>query len=386
MSQRQKILCITGTRADFGLMTGVYKAIEEAPDFELELLVTGMHLMEKFGRTVTAVEAAGHKHHVLEAVFQDDDKASMAAFLGEVVAKGTKMVQEIQPDVIMLLGDRAEMLAGAIVGAYSYLPTVHIGGGDETSTIDNSVRHAITKLAHLHFAPTEQSRQRLLQMGEAAFRCFNSGAPALDTILHRPFPDRATAFSQIGLDPTLTTQLILLHPESLHTSTAAEQMACVLDASLSPDRQSVLIYSNADAGGQEMIKEIESRRGQPQVHIFQSLPYADYLNLLKHADLMIGNSSSGILEAPSFKLPVVNVGDRQRGREQAANILNTPYERAEIQAAIQKALTDAAFKADCQAARNPYGEGRTGEIILERLRKIEWNGDWLQKNNVYTER
>jgi len=379
MREVKKILCFTGTRADFGLMNGVLKKLHHAPDFEVEMLATGMHLMPEFGLTLKEVQAEEYPCHVLEAVFEKDQKASMAAFLGEVVTKGTALVESIQPDYLLLPGDRAEMLAGAIIGAYGFLPTIHVGGGDVTSTIDNAVRYAITRLAHIHFAPSEASRQRLIEAGEEPWRCFNSGAPALDTILSYDFKDRAESFGWIGLQPDLTTQLVIFHPESVHSDIAGQQMATLLEAILHPDRQTVIIYPNADAGGRKMIEVIEQYQGTPHVHIFPSLPYEQYLHVLRHADVLIGNSSSGVLEAPSFGIPVLNVGDRQRGREQATNHLNVPVETETLQAALSQALTDETFRAQARVAVNPYGNGQVGEIILNALRETNFDDRWLQK-------
>lgn len=419
MANSKKILYITGTRADFGLMQSVLGALDSCPEFSVELLATGMHLMPQFGNTIEQVRASGYPVHQLDAVFQQDNKSSMAAFLGEVTRQGTALVESIQPDMILLLGDRAEMLAGAIIGAYMYLPTIHIGGGDNTSTIDNSVRHAITRLAHLHFAATDASRERLVESGESEWRCFNAGAPALDAILDRSWDSREDVYQRLGLESELPVQVVILHPESLHEENAAGQMKLVLDTCLGeegsykaefngessnaspPSRaaaeetssdgkspnapnqnqsyQTVVIYPNADAGGRQMIEVIESYRGRTGFSIFPSLPYNDYLHLLKHADLLIGNSSSGILEAPSFGLPVLNVGDRQRGREKAENILDVPFEAKALKEALQKARTDQRFLENARQAQNPYANGGCGRKIVDTLREIEWDDRWLQK-------
>ena len=379
MSQPKKILCFTGTRADFGLMNGVLRQLHAAPDFTVEMLATGMHLMPDFGDTLREVQAEKYPVHVLEAVFEKDDKSSMAAFLGEVVTKGTALVNDIRPDYLLLPGDRAEMLAGAIIGAYGFIPTLHVGGGDVTSTIDNAVRYAITRLAHMHFAPTEASRQRLIDAGEEPWRCFNSGAPALDTILRYEFRPRAEAFPWIGLDPQPPTQMVLFHPESVHSEVAGAQMETLLEAVVTPGVQTVIIYPNADAGGRAMIDVLETYRGRSGLHIFPSLPYEQYLHLLRHADVLIGNSSSGVLEAPSFGIPVLNLGDRQRGREQAGNIQNVPVEQTDIQAARDRALYDEAYRAECRTAVNPYGQGQVGQTILDALRSTEFDASWLQK-------
>ncbi len=379
MSNPKKILYITGTRADFGLMQSVLGALDSVPEYTVELLVTGMHLMPQFGNTIEQVYAAGYPVHRLEAVFQQDSKASMAAFLGEVTHQGTALVEAIQPDMILLLGDRAEMLAGAIIGAYMYIPTIHIGGGDNTSTIDNSVRHAITRLAHLHFAATEASRARLVASGEQEWRCFNAGAPALDAILNRNWDSKEKVFRRLGLTEGMPVQVVILHPESLHEGGAAGQMELVLKTSLDEAWQTVVIFPNADAGGRQMIEVIESYRQQPGCYIFPSLPYDDYLHLLKYADLLIGNSSSGILEGPSFYLPVVNIGDRQRGREKAANILDVPFGASALQQALVTVRSDPEFRATAKAALNPYDNGGCGRKILSTLQGINWDHRWLQK-------
>jgi len=378
MGKPQKILYFTGTRADFGLMGSVLSTLDQSPDFTVEILATGMHLMPQFGHTIGQVEAAGYPVHRLEAVFSQDSKASMAVFLGKVIQEGTALVEAIQPDMILLLGDRAEMLAGASIGAYLYIPTIHIGGGDNTSTIDNAVRHAITRLSHLHFPATEASRERLIASGEDTWRCFNAGAPALDAILNQEFTPRTSFFKRLGLDLDLPLQVVILHPESLLEDEAPSHMEMVLEHALSSAAQTVVIYPNADAGGRQMIEVIESRRGQAHFHIHPSLPYLDYLHLLYHADLLIGNSSSGILEAPSFQLPVVNLGDRQQGREKAVNIVDAPFEVNAFQAALEKARSDV-FRAEARSAVNFYDGGGCGHRILRTLQATKWSADWLQK-------
>ena len=281
MAKPQKILYITGTRADFGLMRSVLHSLDGVDQFEVEVLATGMHLMPQFGNTIEQVKQAGFPVHILDAVFAQDSKASMTSFLGEVVHRGTALLAETQPDMILLLGDRAEMLAGTIMGAYLYLPTIHIGGGDNTSTIDNSVRHAITRLAHLHFPATEASRQRLVDSGEEEWRCFNAGAPALDAILQREFESREVFFRRMGFQTEMPVEVVILHPESLHEEVAADQMRLVLESAFADDRQTVVIYPNADAGGRQMIEVIEGFRGQDGLFVYPSLPYEDYLHYRK---------------------------------------------------------------------------------------------------------
>jgi UDP-hydrolysing UDP-N-acetyl-D-glucosamine 2-epimerase len=375
----RKILYITGTRADYGLMRSVLFEIDKNPEMELELAVTGMHLMGEFGKTINEIKEDGFKINVLSVVFEEDNKYSMANFVGKLIQLLTGLVKKVKPDIILLLGDRGEMLAGAVVGAYLNIPTAHLHGGEVTSTVDEYARHAITKLVNLHLPATKKSAERIIKMGENPDHVFVVGAPGLDAIMtmHLIKKDEIALKYDLNLyEPLL---LVLQHPVTLESEKSSKQMVETLKAIQDLKYQTILVYPNADAGGREIIKLIEKYEKLPFVKTFKSIPRRDYLSLMNVANVLLGNSSSGIIEAPSFKLPAVNIGTRQEGRERASNIIDADYNAEEIKNAVNKALYDEEFKAKLNECENPYGDGKTSLKVTEILSKITLNKELLEK-------
>lgn len=379
----RKVLYISGTRADYGLMRSVLFAIKNHPKLKIEIAATGMHLMPEFGKTIKELKKDKFKIHEIKAVYVKDNRESMAEFIGQCVFKLTKKVKEIRPDFILLLGDRAEMLAGAIVGAYLTIPVVHIHGGETTSTADGIVRHAITKLSNVHLPATRQSAERIIKMGEDSWRVFTVGAPALDTILNKKLISKEKIAKKYDLDLSKPILLVLQHPVTTEIDLAKEHIGETMEAIKELGLQTIVIYPNADAGGRKMIKVIEKYKKYPFIKIYKSLSYLDYLSLMRITEAMVGNSSSGIIEGPSFHLPAVNIGSRQEGRERADNIIDVGYNRKEIKAAISKVLYDSKFRAKLKKSKNPYGDGKTGLRVADILSKIKINKRLLKKQITY---
>lgn len=378
----RKVLYITGTRADFGIMRPVLDAIARRPCLDLELIVTGMHIMPEFGLTISEVKESALKFQVINATYKTDDKASMVDFIAIFIQKLLKTVIKLSPDVILLLGDRAEMLGGAIVGAYLTIPVAHIHGGDVSSTIDEHARHAITKLSHIHFAATETSRKRLIMMGEERWRVRKVGSPAIDAIANTKLTPAAELQKKYDIDLSLPFLLLIQHPVTTEIKDAANQIHETLEAVAKLRYQSVIIYPNADAGGRTMIEEIKKYRSHPFMKTFESIAHSDYLSLMRLASAMVGNSSSGIVEACSFGLPVVNIGTRQDGREQAGNVINVPCKKEDIVQALERALFDTEFRDRAKKCKNTYGDGKASERIAEILDKLVINERLLQKKFV----
>jgi UDP-hydrolysing UDP-N-acetyl-D-glucosamine 2-epimerase len=308
----------------------------------------------------------------------------MAEFVGNLIVYLTKKVREIRPDIILLLGDRGEMLAGAIVGNYTGIPVAHIHGGEITSTVDEPVRHAITKLAHLHLPATKKSARRIIRMGEKTSRVHVVGAPGLESILSGVFTPKAKLVKKYRIKPHQPLVLVVQHPVSAEVADAAQQMRATLTAVAGLQYQALVMYPNADAGGRQMIGVIEDFcRKNHMIHAYKNLPHDDYLGLLKIASVLVGNSSSGIIEAPSFHLPVVNIGTRQEGRERAGNVIETGYTEQEISAAIKKAISDQMFLQKLRRCRNPYGSGDSSRRIVDVLRHITFIKNDIQKKNFY---
>jgi len=375
----RKILYISGTRADYGLMRSVLRKIDNHPDLTLDIVVTGMHLMDEFGKTIEEIQNDGFHCHIVDVRYEDDTKASMATFIGQFIQKLTPVVCNLHPDIILVLGDRGEMLAGAIVGVYLSIPVAHIHGGEVTSTVDDFARHAITKLAHIHFPATEESKERIIRMGEDPTRIFVVGAPGLDQIQEESLLSRDELAEKYQLDFSTPVILLVQHPVTLEADRAQEQIRETLEAVVSLRYQTVVIYPNADAGGRAMIETIKEYTRYSFIKPFSSIQHRDYLSLLKEISVLVGNSSSAIIEAPSFGLPAVNIGTRQMGRERAVNVIDTDYESDSIEKCIERALYDSEFKNKAQKCKNVYGNGKTSEKIVDILKDIDINKNLLTK-------
>lgn len=380
----KKIAVITGTRADYGIFRPVLNAIQESETLELALMVTGMHLSEKFGCTIEEIIKDGFQIAAKVPLdLSEDTGASMARDVGACILGLSNALKKIEPDLLMILGDRGEMLATAIAGIYMNIPVAHIHGGEVSGTVDESIRHAITKLSHIHFPATEESALRIRKLGENDFRIHVVGAPALDTILSKPLIPREKLIGTLGFDPARPIILAVQHPVTTELQEVEIQIRETLEALCELGEQTVLIYPNADAGGRKIIEVIEEYRQYPFFKIYKSLKHVNYLSLLKAADIMVGNSSSGIIEAPSFGLPVVNIGTRQLGRQRAENVIDVDYRRDSILKAVRTVLYNGDFRTRAKKCANPYGDGKAAERIVGVLEKLEVNSELLNKKIVY---
>ena len=379
----RKILYISGTRADYGLMRQTLIAAKKCRKLNIEVAATGMHLMPEFGRTVNEIKKDGIKTHIVEAVYEYDNKKSMVNFMGRFITILTKKIKNIKPDMILVLGDRPEMLAGAIVGSYLMMPVVHVHGGDISSTVDDLARHAITKLSHVHLTATKRSSERIIKMGEDPRRVFVVGAPGLESILHEVLISGKDIAKKYKLDLSKPILLVVQHPESIYDSKASSHMRETMEAIKELKYQAIVIYPNADSGGRKMIKTIESYRKYPFIRIYKNILRKDYLSLMKIAKVMLGNSSSGIIEAPSFCLPAVNIGSRQKGRERAENIVDVGYDKKEIKRAIEKVICSDLTGRKLKKCKNPYGDGKVSKRIIKELCGVKINNELLQKRMAY---
>jgi len=369
----RKVVYVTGTRADYGLMHETLKTLNEDANIHLDIVATGMHLMDEFGYSVDEIKKDNFNLHIINQTFKKDDEASMSDFIGKLTADLTNLMSELKPDVVLLLGDRGEMLAGAIVASYLQIPIAHIHGGDVSSTVDDSTRHAITKLSNIHFAATEKSASRIRQMGENPDNIFVVGAPGLDSII-KCKDNIDENYLKDKYDITKDFAIVLQHPVSLEIDDSSFQIQQTLDALISTDYQIILIYPNADAGGRSMIEKIN----EYDVDAYKNIPHDDFIGLLSLASVLVGNSSSGIIESSLFKLPVINLGTRQQGREKAENVIDVDYNRDEILSAL-KFIESEDYKKQLESCINPYGDGKACERICKILKEIELNDNLLNK-------
>jgi GDP/UDP-N,N'-diacetylbacillosamine 2-epimerase (hydrolysing) len=360
-------------------MKTTLQAIHSHPQLRLNLLVTGMHLLPEYGETWREVAECGLSIGAKVPVsLTGNSGAEMAVALGEQVIGFTQALQQMKPDLILLLGDRGEMLAGAIAALHLNIPIVHIHGGELSGTIDESIRHAISKLAHYHLTSTENSRVRLIRMGENPKHIVVTGAPGLDDIYHTELLERAPLFARHGLDREEPLLLVLFHPVVQQASEAAEQMQNLLEAVCDSGMQGLVIMPNADAGSSAISEVIRKYSLHDRIATAVHLPRREYLSFMAHADALVGNSSSGIIEAASLNTPVVNIGARQCLRERNSNVIDVAAIRSDIGVALIGARQMKGQRWD-----NVYGDGEASRRIVEFLASFSICPEVLEKVNAY---
>ena len=379
---RRVVGVVTVSRSDYGHLVPVLEAIRDAPDLELRLLVAGMHLAASFGRTMDTISADGWAIAEQIPMLEDSDTPeAVAASTGRGVARFAHAYARQRLDLVVVLGDRFEMLSAAVAALPFALPVAHIHGGEASEgAMDNQIRHAITKLAHLHFASAPEHARRLAAMGEEAWRIHTVGAPGLDRLRAFTPMSRADVATALRLPPAGPWLLVTFHPVTLEYGDTAAHVDELLAALEKVDDATLVVtYPNADTTGRVVIDRIEELAARsPRVRLARSLGDRLYLSLLAHADAMVGNSSSGLIEAPSFALPVVNVGSRQRGRLRAANVVDVEPRRDEILHAIHAALAPA-FRRPPEGLANPYGDGHAAARIVKVLREAVLDARMIQK-------
>jgi len=375
----RRICYITGTRADFGLMRLTLEALAAHPSLALELVMTGMHLDSAHGDTKQEVRATGlHVAAEVPVPLHPATGATMARNLGRMVQAFVDHLEHDPPQLVLLLGDRGEMLAGAIAAIHLNVPVAHIHGGERSGTVDEPVRHAISKLSHLHFVATEGARQRLVRMGERPEHVWVSGAPGLDGLEDAPRADRSVLCAGLGLRADRPVALMVCHPVLQEAEQAGAAAWIVMDALLARGLQVVALMPNSDAGSDAIRDALRVHSGHEGVRLLAHLPRADFIGWMACCDVMVGNSSAGIIEAASFGTPVVNVGSRQNLRERNANTLEAAAEPAAVGAAL-----DAALRGGRQPARNVYGDGRAAVRIVEVLASHSLDPSLMAKVNAY---
>jgi GDP/UDP-N,N'-diacetylbacillosamine 2-epimerase (hydrolysing) len=376
----RRVAVVTGTRAEYGLLKPVMDEIRDA-GLELRLVVTGMHLQAEFGQTEREIETDGMRIDArVPMAAANDEPGAMVQSLATGVGGLGRAFEAIAPDVVLVLGDRVEAFAAAIAAAGTNTVLAHLHGGEVTrGGFDESMRHAITKLAHLHFAATQKSRERIIRMGERPDRVFVVGAPGVDVVRRSPRLSFEDLEKAIGAPLGKPLVVLVHHPVTTRADEAAGEMREALEAVGAAGHITVCLYPNSDAGGRRMIEVIESFGGRPWLRIRPSLDHSLYLSLLAHADVLVGNTSSGIIEAPLLRLPFVNIGDRQAGRERGDNVIDVPARRSEIGLALERALNDREFRDRIGRSESPYGDGRASERIVAELCRTAISPELLQK-------
>jgi UDP-N-acetylglucosamine 2-epimerase (non-hydrolysing)/GDP/UDP-N,N'-diacetylbacillosamine 2-epimerase (hydrolysing) len=374
-SARRRIGVVTTSRADYSHLYWPLRQLADHPEIELGVLALGPHLSPQFGNTIQEIERDGFPIKArIECLLSSDTDTGMAKTIGVAILGLADALTAWRPDLLLLIADRYEMLAPAATALALRIPIAHIEGGEVSQgAIDDAVRNALTKLAHIHFTSTETARLRVIAMGEEPGRVHRAGAPSLDHLRRSRLLDRAALESKLGLSLIQPAIVAAWHPVTILRDTNAEADTFFAALAQAPG-QIIFVYPNSDAGSFALIDRARSfAASRAHTHVFVNLDAVTYWSLLSHADALAGNSSSGIMEAASFALPVVNVGIRQQGRERARNVIDVPAEAAAIRAAIERALNPA-FRRDLAGMTNPYGEGVAAGIIASVLASIPLDG------------
>lgn len=366
----KKVAVLTATRAEYGLLKPIIRKLEQSACFQMELAVTGMHLSPEFGSTYQEIEQDGlHIDNKIEILLSSDTPIAMSKAMGLALISFSEYFDRSKPDAVMVLGDRYETLAVCCAAMNARIPIFHLHGGEATEgLIDEAIRHAITKMSFFHFTSTEEYRRRVIQMGEQPDRVFNVGALGVENALNETLMSKTELEKSLGYPLSKPYAIVTFHPVTLEDNTAEQQMQELLHAiDEHPEYLYLCTKSNADAGGRiinRMWDEFAACR--ENVVVYESLGMIKYLSAVKYSAMVIGNSSSGIVEVPAFGIPTINIGDRQKGRVQADSVINCQPDRADISESIMTAQS-AEFREIAKNVDNPYGKGNTSDIILSIL-------------------
>ena len=375
----RKIAVLTTSRADYSHLYWPWRDLAAHPDVDLRIIVMGSHLSPEFGNTVQEIEKDGFPIDArIECLLSSDSDVGMAKTIGLATLSLADTLGQMRPDLLLLIADRYEMLAPASVALALRIPIAHIEGGEiSAGAIDDAVRNAITKMSHIHFTGTESARQRVMAMGEEAWRVHRSGAPSLDHLRRQTLFTREQLEPRLDLDLGQPTTLVLYHPVTLLRDTTEE--ADALFAALEALPEKILFcYPNADAGSRALIERTHAFLSRRKGRLFVNLDSLTYWSLLRQVDVLLGNSSSGIMETPSFALPTVNVGLRQEGRERARNILDCPPDTQAILENVRVARSTE-FRKSLEGMTNPYGDGHASEKIVQVLTTVPLSPELLIK-------
>ncbi len=378
----KKFVFLTGSRGEWGYIRPILRLIENDPECDYSIIATNMHLLSEFGSSIHEIEKDGFK--VEEKIFMTYDgynSITMAKSLGSLLLELPTVLNRLRPDFLILAGDRGEQLMGAIAAVHMRIPVAHIQAGELSGNVDGIIRHSITKLAHIHFAANEEFAERVKKLGEQDFRIFITGAPLVDELIQENIMKKEELIKKYNINEKLPLILVVQHPVTEEEEFAGFQVYETIKAVLEFEAQIVFIFPNSDAGS-ELIRNQIQKFSRPNIKVFRNLPRQDYLGFLKICNCIVGNSSSGIMEAPTFGVPCVNIGRRQNRRMQACNVINVTYNKEKIKEAIEVAFSNG-FKEKAKKAVNPYGDGHSSERILKILKEIEIDDKLLLKELTY---
>ena len=381
--KKRKIAVTTGTRAEYGILRLVLDEIKISKKLELLLIVTGSHFSKKHGMTVNEIKADGHKIAAkVDMLPKINSEFESTKIIGNAIVSFSKIFKKLKPDINLILGDRDEMLASAIAAYHMNIPNAHIHGGDKSGGLDEYTRHAITKLSNIHFAATKKSAKRILQMGEKSEYIFHTSSPSIDEILKNKITKKTELEKKYKIKITGNEILLLQHPVTTELDETEIQIIETLNAIIKLKKRTIIVGSNLDPGNDIIFKNlIKFADRYDFIKFYPTLPRYDYLGFLKNCGVLVGNSSSGIIEASFFKKPVVNIGTRQQFRESGPNVINIKYfDQKSISNAIVKALK---LKSNKLKYSSIYGKSNVSKKIIKHLERIKLNRELLQKQITY---
>ena len=369
----KKVCVVTGTRAEYGILKPLLKKLKSDEKIQLQLVATGMHLSPEFGFTYKLIEEDEYKiDEKVEILLSSDTNVGIAKSMGLALINFSEVFNRLKPDLVVILGDRYEMFAIASTALIENIPIAHIHGGELTEgAIDDAMRHSITKMSYLHFTSTEEYRKRVIQLGEDPSRVFNVGAMGIEGINNTMIMDEREVKKELSIDLEKKYVLVTYHPETLSENNIKKEVNNLFEALSNFDELSVVLTkANSDAGGRIINKMIDeySEKNKNRVVAYTSLGQFRYYNAMKYCAMVIGNSSSGIIEAPTFKIPTINIGDRQKGRIQAESVINCLADKESIIKSINKGLSEE-FNNKIRDIENPYGEGDSSQKIMDVIKK-----------------
>lgn len=383
---KRKIAVTTGSRSEYGILRPVLRAISTSKKLDLFLIVAGMHLSKKHGLTINEIKKDGFKIYAkVDMIPKGDSNYFMANSLGKGITIFCKIFRKLQPDINLVLGDRDEMLASALAACHMNIPNAHIHGGDKSKGgVDEYNRHAITKISNIHFAATKKSKERIIRMGENSKYVFLTGSPSIDEIIHNKITHKRTLERKYKIKFTGKEILLVQHSVTTQTELSGLQILNTLKAITKLKYNTITMAPNSDAGGNKILSHLsEYSKRYSFINMYKNLPREDYLGMLKNCGVLVGNSSSGMIDASCFKIPVVNIGIRQKDRERRRNnVIDVPNGTVDsIYRAITKALNRNNQKSFVN--RNPYGDGNAASKIVKHLEEIDLGKDIIQKQIAY---
>jgi GDP/UDP-N,N'-diacetylbacillosamine 2-epimerase (hydrolysing) len=373
-----KICVFTGKRGGFGALINTMNLLNEDPYFDLSIIASDMHLSKKFGSTVKEIKSLYRNVETIRLGEYGDENFDRTLAMSKVIEGMAKKLKKIKPDVLMLLGDRGETLAATFAAVQMKIIVAHIQGGDKSGGIDDIHRHAITKLSHIHLTQNKKQMKRVIELGEERKRVFNTGAPYIDNIINGDLFEKKVIKKKYNINTEDEYFILLHHPDTYKDISSYSEMTVILKTLTYLDMKGIVIFPCSDPGHQGIIKAIMEFKSHKKFNIYKTLEFKDFLSLLKYSNFFIGNSSAGIIEAPYFKKPFINIGNRQNKRDRVENVINTKASKEDILNSIKKSQNNS-FNKKLKKINNPFGDGKASHKILKALKKLDYDNLFEKK-------